>query len=128
MEGVFLGYGEGHEMFLILDLETDIPINLRNKPDSFKTPIQASKDVDLSPIDQKEDDRNQNKLITTLFQYEGYYWTTKPVDNSNEITTNFTKANVSDPKSYPQDTHHPDAAQWFAAIDNELSNMKKHKV
>ncbi|MBW0519906.1 hypothetical protein O181_059621 [Austropuccinia psidii MF-1] len=180
--GVFLGYGEGHQMFCILDSETgkvkttqhvkfnnfvfpnknqenldqntesfvvsgslDIPSNPQTNSNCSDAP-ETPNNLELSPNDQRENNNNQNVTTNTLWQYKGYSWTTEPVDNSKEITSNLDTANiltnshqtkqsanfvqaiVSDPKSYSQATHHPDSKQWLAAIDNELSNMKKHQV
>ncbi|MBW0497485.1 hypothetical protein O181_037200 [Austropuccinia psidii MF-1] len=47
---------------------------------------------------------------------------------NSKQSANFVEAIVLDPKSFSQETHHPDSKQWLEAINNELSNMKTHQV
>ncbi|MBW0540835.1 hypothetical protein O181_080550 [Austropuccinia psidii MF-1] len=121
----------------------DIPSNTQINSNCSESP-KTLDNVELSP--NGENDNNQNVPTDTLRQYKGYTWTTEPVDNSKEITSNLNPANiltnscqtkksanfveaiVSDPKSFSQGIHHPDCKQWLAAIDNERSNMKTHQV
>ncbi|MBW0572780.1 hypothetical protein O181_112495, partial [Austropuccinia psidii MF-1] len=88
-----------------------IPSNPQTNSNFSDTP-KTLNNLELSPNDQRENNKNQNVTTNTLWQYKA----------------NFSQAIVSDPKSYSQATHHPDSKQWLAAIDNELSNMKKHQV
>ncbi|MBW0463109.1 hypothetical protein O181_002824 [Austropuccinia psidii MF-1] len=123
----------------------DIPSNPEIQSNCSEIP-ETPYTGELSPNDQKENDNYQNVTTDTLRQYKGYSWTTVPVDNSKEITSNLDPANIltnsrrtkksanfveaiiSDPKSFSQAIHHPDSKQWLAAIKNELSNMKTHQV
>ncbi|MBW0483501.1 hypothetical protein O181_023216 [Austropuccinia psidii MF-1] len=129
----------------VLSGSLDIPTNSQTNSNCLDSP-KTPNNLELSPNDQRKDDKNQNFTTNTLQQYKGYSWTTEPVDNSKEITSNldpaniltnscqnkqssiFVKAIVLDSKSHSQATNHPDSKQWLAAIDDELSNMKKNQV
>ncbi|MBW0477278.1 hypothetical protein O181_016993 [Austropuccinia psidii MF-1] len=123
----------------------DIPSNPQTSSNCSYTP-ETPNNLDLSPNDQRENNENQKVTTNPLWQYKGYSWTTEPVENFKEVTSNldtakiltnscqtkqsanFVQAIVLDPKSYSQATHHPDSKQCLAAIDNELSKMNKHQV
>ncbi|MBW0568062.1 hypothetical protein O181_107777 [Austropuccinia psidii MF-1] len=65
--GVFVGYGEGHQMFRILDLEIDITTNSQTNSNCLDSP-KTPNNLELSPNDQRKDDKNQNVTTNTLGQ------------------------------------------------------------
>ncbi|MBW0584913.1 hypothetical protein O181_124628 [Austropuccinia psidii MF-1] len=71
----------------------DVPINPQAKSDCCDTP-ETPKDLELSPNDKRETNKDHNKTINTLQQYKGYTWTTEPIDNSKEITSNLDLSNI----------------------------------
>ncbi|MBW0498788.1 hypothetical protein O181_038503 [Austropuccinia psidii MF-1] len=71
----------------------DVPINPQANSDCCDTP-KAPNNLELSPNDQRESDKNHNKTINTLWQYKGYTWTTQPVDSSKEIMSNLEPVNI----------------------------------
>ncbi|MBW0555354.1 hypothetical protein O181_095069 [Austropuccinia psidii MF-1] len=118
VKGVFLGYGEGHRSFRILDVEKEvIPTDISTTP---MTNLPKHKGYTWVP---ETTNLNQNEIISDIDPRNILNESRRKIHSINSVSTL-----NSDPKNYIQALQSPEKDFWIDAIRNELDNMTKHQV
>ncbi|KAH9464516.1 hypothetical protein Pst134EB_033278 [Puccinia striiformis f. sp. tritici] len=133
-QGIFLGYGDGHRSYRILDAETDDDQRfeelLGNPPTAQEEqPAQSNSPTNDAPTSSKH-----------------YSWVSADQPAPNNISSDIDAANIfsgsrrsghsanavgymkEDPRSYTEAITSIHRDDWSKAIESELGNMNKHNV
>ncbi|MBW0509570.1 hypothetical protein O181_049285 [Austropuccinia psidii MF-1] len=152
-QGIFLGYGETHRSYRIMDPGT-VPNETETVPVNKDIPPTIIQETDLcepeenpqaeTPCQVKEDTPIQPQLPT----YKGYSWVPEnesvpqnkihgyvgnpknilPYQRQSRHHANLANHFSSDPKTYQEAINGPNSQEWKNAIKVELDNINSHKV
>ncbi|KAH9452549.1 hypothetical protein Pst134EB_033519 [Puccinia striiformis f. sp. tritici] len=155
-KGIFLGYGEGHRSYRILDAETDSstpgvspdPSSSTSSDSDSSEDDQRFEDILIEPPASQEQQQSpsENPTDGTPAPSKHYSWVPADQLASNNISSDIDAANIisgsrrsghsanavgylkEDPRSYNEAISSIHREDWSKAIESELGNMDKHGV